>query len=149
MPVPEKYGSYATLVDSIGIRGVSTDTKLIFIGNSPTGELNVPVTITTLSEASTKLGITSTTNPTEYNLASAVFAAFNVAGLAEITCITVSNKKIGENGIDTDYLGNEAEGTGIYALEAMLRDNPTTTNLVCIPQDASVEKGVMSGLVAL
>ena len=145
----ERYGSYATLVDSIGIRGVSTDTKLIFIGNSPTGELNVPVTITTLSEASTKLGITSTTNPTEYNLASAVFAAFNVAGLAEITCITVSNKKIGENGIDTDYLGNANEGTGIYALEAMLRDNPTTTNLVCIPQDASVEKGVMSGLVAL
>ena len=84
MPVPENYGSYATLVDSIGIRGVSTDTKLIFIGNSPTGELNVPVTITTLSEASTKLGITSTTNPTEYNLASAVFAAFNVAGLAEV-----------------------------------------------------------------
>ena len=149
MPVPEKYGSYATLVDSIGIRGVSTDTKLIFIGNSPTGELNVPVTITTLSEASTKLGITSTTNPAEYNLASAVFAAFNVAGLAEITCITVSNKKSGAEGIDTDYLGNANEGTGIYALEAMLRDYPSTTNLVCIPQDMSAAKGVMTGLVAL
>lgn len=145
----ERYGSYATLVDSLGIRGVSTDTKLIFIGNSPSGELNVPATIATLSEASTKLGITSTTNPAEYNLASAVFAAFNVAGLAEITCIPVSNKKIGENGIDTDYLGNADEGTGIYALEAMLRDNPTTTNLVCIPQDMSGVVGVMSGLVAL
>lgn len=145
----EKYGSYATLVDSLGIRGVSTNTKLIFIGNSPSGELNVPATITTLSEASTKLGITSTTDPAEYNLASAVFAAFNVAGLAEITCITVSNKKIGATGIDTDYLGDADEGTGIYALEAMLRDNPTTTNLVCIPEDVVNMQGVMSGLKAL
>lgn len=137
MPVAEKYGAIASLINSKGVKGVSTNTLLIFIGNSPSGDLNVPVTITSASEASTKLGITATSDPAEYNLASAVRAAFNVAGLAEITCIPVSHKQIGTEGIVADYMGDASLGTGIYALEAMLRDNPTATVLVCIPEDVS------------
>lgn len=143
----EKYGSYATLERSTGIRGVSTDTLLCFIGNSPSGELNTPVTITSASEAATKMGILPTSDPAQYNLASAVRAAFNVVGLAQITCITVSNKVCGAEGIDTDYMGDASLGTGIYALEAMLRDNPAATVLVCIPEDVS--SSIDAALLAL
>ena len=92
MPVEEKYGSYASLVNSTGVRGVDSSTLLVFIGNCPSGDLNVPTTITTFAEASTELGITMTTDPSEYNLASAVFAAFIIAGISKITCIPVSHK---------------------------------------------------------
>lgn len=147
MPVAEKYGAQASLVSSKGVRGTSTDTLLVFIGNSPSGELNVPVTITSASEAATKMGILPTSDPAQYNLASAVRAAFNVVGLAQITCITVSNKICGAEGIATDYMGDASLGTGIYALEAMLRDNPSATVLVCIPED--VASSIDAALLAL
>ena len=143
----ERYGSYATLERSTGVKGVSTATLLVFIGNSPSGELNTPVTITTASEAATKMGILPTSDPAQYNLASAIRAAFNVVGLAQITCITVSNKVCGAEGIDDDYMGDASLGTGIYALEAMLRDNPTATVLVCIPED--VASSIDAALLAL
>ena len=147
MSSEEKYGSYASLVNSTGVRGVNTDTLLVFIGNCPSGDLNVPTTITTFAEASTELGITMTTDPSEYNLASAVFAAFIIAGISKITCIPVSHKVCGAEGIDTDYMGDSSLGTGIYALEAMIRDNPTATILVCIPED--VASSIDSALLAL
>ena len=147
MPVAEKYGAQASLVNSRGVKGVLTDTLLCFIGNSPSGELNTPVTITSASEAATKMGILPTSDPAQYNLASAVRAAFNVVGLAQITCITVSNKVCGAEGIDTDYMGDASLGTGIYALEAMLRDNPAATVLVCIPEDVS--SSIDAALLAL
>ena len=147
MPTEEKYGSYASLVNSTGVRGVNTDTLLVFIGNCPSGDLNVPTTITTFAEASTELGITMTTDPSEYNLASAVFAAFIIAGISKITCIPVSHKVCGAEGIDTDYMGDSSLGTGIYALEAMIRDNPTATILVCIPED--VASSIDAALLAL
>lgn len=143
----ERYGAIASLTNSKGVKGVSTDTLLVFIGNSPSGELNTPVTITSASEAATKMGILPTSDPAQYNLASAVRAAFNVVGLAQITCITVSNKICGAEGISTDYMGDASLGTGIYALEAMIRENPTATILVCIPED--VASSIDAALLAL
>ena len=52
----ENDGAEAILVESQGFVGVSTNTNLVFIGSAPKGTLNEAGTVTSLTDASTKLG---------------------------------------------------------------------------------------------
>lgn len=137
----ESYGSEAILIESQGFIGVSTNTNLVFIGSAPKGTLNEAVTVTSLTDASTKLGLALGDG---YNLSEALEAAFSIAGINKVTCIPISNvKELNKS----DYLGDAALGTGIYAYEEMLRNAPSATNLVCLPSVTDGE--ILSAMLAL
>lgn len=130
----ELYGVDAQLVSSIGATPVSTDTTLIFVGSSPSGDLNKPYLITSLADYGQKLG----GEPGDgYNLTEAAIAAFQIAGINKIYMIPVSNNLVPGS---SEYLGDPDEFTGIYAIEKMLMDAPTAVNIICAP---SVEDPVV------
>ena len=137
----ENYGAEALLVESQGFVGVSTNTNLVFIGSSPKGTLNEAVTVTSLTDASTKLGLALGDG---YNLSEALEAAFSIAGINKVTCIPISNDQAPAK---SDYLGNAELGTGIYAYEEMLRNAPSATNLVCLPSVTDGE--ILNAMLAL
>lgn len=130
----EKYGVYAQLVKSLANTPVSTDTNVIFIGASPTGDLNKAVLITSMADYAEKLGGAPGDG---YNLSEAAVAAFSVAGINQVYMIPVSNST--EFDAD-DYIGDAELFTGVYAIENLLRENPTTVNILCAPSitDSSV-----------
>ena len=137
----ENYGAEALLVESQGFVGVSTNTNLVFIGSAPKGTLNEAVTVTSLTDASTKLGLALGDG---YNLSEALEAAFSIAGINKVTCIPISNAQELNK---SDYLGDAALGTGIYAYEEMLRNAPSATNLVCLPSVTDGE--ILNAMLAL
>ena len=137
----ENYGAEALLVESQGFVGVSTNTNLVFIGSAPKGTLNEAVTVTSLTDASTKLGLALGDG---YNLSEALEAAFSIAGINKVTCIPISND---QSPVKSDYLGNAELGTGIYAYEEMLRNAPSATNLVCLPSVTDGE--IINAMLAL
>ena len=137
----EMYGSEAILIESQAFVGVSTNTNLVFIGSAPKGTLNEAVTVTSLTDASTKLGLALGDG---YNLSEALEAAFSIAGINKVTCIPISND---QSPAKSDYLGNAELGTGIYAYEEMLRTAPSATNLVCLPSVTDGE--ILSAMLAL
>lgn len=137
----ENYGTEAILIESQGFVGVSTNTNLVFIGSAPKGTLNEAVTVTSLTDASTKLGLALGDG---YNLSEALEAAFSIAGISKVTCIPISNAKELNK---SDYLGDAALGTGIYAYEEMLRNAPSATNLVCLPSVTDGE--ILAAMLAL
>ena len=137
----ENYGAEALLVESQGFVGVSTNTNLVFIGSAPKGTLNEAVTVTSLTDASTKLGLALGDG---YNLSEALEAAFSIAGINKVTCIPISND---QSPAKSDYLGDAALGTGIYAYEEMLRNAPSATNLVCLPSVTDGE--ILNAMLAL
>lgn len=137
----ELYGTEARIVDSIGSIGVSTDTQLFFIGTAPSGDLNKPVTVTSMADAKTRLGL----EPGDgHNLTDAAIAAFQIAGLSKIICISISHDA---DASASAYLGDASLGTGIYAYEQALRDAPSATNLICIPR--MVDSSVLAAMIAL
>lgn len=130
----EKYGVYAQLVKSLANTPVSTDTNVIFIGASPSGDLNTAHLITSMSDYAEKLD----GEPGDgYNLSEAAVAAFSVAGIDKVYMIPVSHST---DFTAADYLGDASLFTGVYAIENLLRENPTTVNILCAPSvtDASV-----------
>ena len=141
MSQAENYGSEAILIESKVLVGVSTNTNLVFIGSAPKGTLNEAVTVTSLTDASTKLGLALGDG---YNLSEALEAAFSIAGINKVTCIPISND---QTPAKSDYLGNAELGTGIYAYEEMLRNAPSVTNLVCLPSVTDGE--ILSAMLAL
>ena len=141
MASQENYGSEAILVESKALVGVSTNTNLVFIGSAPKGTLNEAVTVTSLTDASTKLGLALGDG---YNLSEALEAAFSIAGINKVTCIPISNDQAPAK---SDYLGNAELGTGIYAYEEMLRNAPSATNLVCLPSVTDGE--ILNAMLAL
>ena len=134
MSASELYGAYSTLVESIAQTPVSTDTYIYFIGTCASGELHKAHLISSFSDYAQKLGGAIGDG---HNLTDAAIAAFNVAGLNHVYMIPVSHDLDADS---EDYLGDAETFTGIYALEAQLRDNPTITNIVCLPNvhDSSV-----------
>ena len=137
----ENYGSEAILIESQVFVGVPTNTNLVFIGSAPKGTLNEAVTVTSLTDASTKLGLALGDG---YNLSEALEAAFSIAGINKVTCIPISNV---QEPAKSDYLGNAELGTGIYAYEEMLRNAPSATNLVCLPSVTDGE--ILNAMLAL
>ena len=137
----EMYGSEAILIESQAFIGVPTNTNLVFIGSAPKGTLNEAVTVTSLTDASTKLGLALGDG---YNLSEALEAAFSIAGINKVTCIPISNAQELNK---SDYLGDAALGTGIYAYEEMLRNAPSATNLVCLPSVTDGE--ILNAMLAL
>ena len=137
----ENYGSEAILIESQGFVGVSTNTNLVFIGSAPSGTLNEAVTVTSLTDASTKLGLALGDG---YNLSEALEAAFSIAGINKVTCIPISHEQAPNK---SEYLGDAALGTGIYAYEEMLRNAPSATNLVCLPSVTDGE--ILNAMLAL
>lgn len=130
----EKYGVYAQLVKSLANTPVPTDTNVIFIGASPSGDLNRAYLITSLGDYAEKLGGAPGDG---YNLTEAAIAAFSVAGIDKVYMIPVSN----DPGFSAaDYLGDATLYTGVYAIENLLRETPTVVNILCAPSvtDASV-----------
>ena len=137
----ENYGAEALLVESQGFVGVSTNTNLVFIGSAPSGTLNEAVTVTSLTDASTKLGLALGDG---HNLSEALEAAFSIAGINKVTCIPISHEQAPNK---SEYLGDAALGTGIYAYEEMLRNAPSVTNLVCLPSVTDGE--ILNAMLAL
>lgn len=123
----EFYGVDAQLVASIGTTPVSTDTNIIFIGASASGELNKAHLITSLSDYAAKLGGAPGDG---YNLTEAAIAAFQIAGIKQCYMIPVSNSLEFDA---SDYTGNAELYTGVYAIDKMLMDNPTAVNIICAP----------------
>lgn len=125
--VTENYGVFAQLAPSEASTPVSTDTNLIFIGASPSGTVNEPVIITSMSDYANKLGGAAGDG---YNLSEAAVACFQIAGLAKAYFIPVSNSKIFNA---DDYIGVASHLSGVYAIENLLRQAPTAVNLICAP----------------
>ena len=123
----EKYGVYAQLVKSLANTPVSTDTNVIFIGASPSGDLNKAYLITSMADYAEKLGGAPGDG---YNLTEAAIAAFSVAGISRVYMIPVSHST---TFTDADYTGSATLFTGVYAIENLLRENPTTVNILCAP----------------
>jgi hypothetical protein len=130
----ELYGVDAQIVSSIGPTPVSTETNLIFIGASASGDLNKPYLITSMSDYASKLGGAAGDG---YNLTEAAIAAFQIAGISKVYMIPVSHSL---SFTASDYTGDASLFTGVYAIEALLRDNPTAVNILCAPSitDATV-----------
>ena len=130
----ENYGAFAELGSSLAITPVSTDTTLIGIGACSGGELNKAYIITSIQDYSNQLGGAVDDG---FNLTELVIAAFQVANINKIVLIPVSHSQAFNS---ADYLGDAGLQTGVYALESVLRDNPTTVNLVVAPSitDSSV-----------
>lgn len=137
----ENYGSYAELGPSIAQTPVSTDTVIYFIGTCADGELNKAHLITSMSDYAQKLGGAIGDG---HNLTEAAIAAFNVAGLNRVYMIPISHDPLPE---DEEYMGDAELFTGIYALEAQLRDNPTVVNLVCAP--SVTKESILSAILGL
>lgn len=137
----EKYGVDGQIVQSIGSTPVSTETNIIFIGASPSGALNKPVLITSLVDYNTKLGGAPGDG---YNLTEAAIAAFSIAGIDKCYMIPVSNSLTFSA---ADYIGSASLETGVYAIDALLRDNPTAVNLLCAP--SITDSTVISALNAV
>ena len=129
----ELYGVDARLVDSIGTTPVSTETTIIFIGASPSGTLNKPVLITSFSDYATKLGGAAND---QYNLTEAAIAAFTVANIDKCWMIPVSHST---EFTAADYTGDAENETGVYAVEKLLRENPTTVNILCAPSVTDID----------
>lgn len=123
----ELYGVDAQIVASVGATPVSTDTNLIFIGQSASGDLNKAYLITSMSDYAAKLGGTAGDG---YNLSEAAIAAFQIAGINKVYMIPVSHSK---DFSASDYTGDAELYTGVYAIEKLLRDNPTAVNILCAP----------------
>lgn len=123
----ELYGVDAQLVSSIGATPVSTETNIIFIGASPSGELNKAHLITSMSDYAQKLGGAP---GDAFNLTEAAIAAFQIAGIKKVYMIPVSHT----SDLDSDlYIGDPALYTGVYAIEKLLMDTPTAVNIICAP----------------
>ena len=123
----ELYGVDAQLVSSIGATPVSTETNVIFIGASPSGELNKAHLITSMSDYAQKLGGAPGDG---YNLTEAAIAAFQIAGIRKVYMIPVSHTSV----LDSDeYIGDPALYTGVYAIEKLFMDTPTAVNIICAP----------------
>lgn len=123
----ELYGVDAQLVKSIGVTPVSTETNIIFLGSSPEGDLNKPVLITSLADYDSKLG----GEPGDgYNLTEAAIAAFSVANIDKCWMIPVSHS---QEVVANDYIGSADDESGVFAIEKLLRNNPTAVNLICAP----------------
>lgn len=123
----ELYGVDARLVASIGTTPVSTETNIIFIGASASGDLNNPVIITSMSDYGSKLGGAPGDG---YNLTEAALAAFNVANIDKCWMIPVSHNL---SFVQSEYMGSASDETGIYAIEGLLRNSPTAVNIICAP----------------
>ena len=141
MAQAENYGSEAILIESQGFVGVSTNTNLVFIGSAPKGTLNEAVTVTSLTDASTKLGLALGDG---YNLSEALEAAFSIAGINKVTCIPISHE---QTPAKSEYLGNADLGAGISVYEEMLRNAPSVMNLVCLPSVTDGE--ILQAMLAL
>jgi hypothetical protein len=134
----ENYGAYGELGKSQAITPVSTDTVLIGVGACAGGELNHAYTITSVSDYNSQLDGALDDG---FNLSDLVEAAFNIAGINRIVLIPVSHSNTFNS---QEYMGDADLFTGVYAVEAYLRDNPSVTNLIVAPNVTNLE--VLSAL---
>lgn len=134
----ENYGSYGELGKSQAVTPVSTDTVLIGVGACAGGELNHAYTITSVSDYNSQLDGALGDG---FNLSDLVEAAFNIAGINRIVLIPVSHSNTFNS---QEYMGDAGLFTGVYAVEAYLRDNPSVTNLIVAPNVTDLE--VLSAL---
>lgn len=130
----ELYGAFAQLAPSIASTPVSTDTVVIFIGASASGDLSKAYLVTSMSDYSTLLGGAVGDG---YNLTEAAIAAFQVAGISKCYMIPVSHSKTFSA---ADYVGSASLYTGVHAVEKLFMDSPTAVNILCAPSitDGSV-----------
>lgn len=134
----ENYGSYGELGKSQAVTPVSTDTVVIGVGACAGGELNHAYTITSVSDYNSQLDGALGDG---FNLSDLVEAAFNIAGINRIVLIPVSHSNTFNS---QEYMGDAGLFTGVYAVEAYLRDNPSVTNLIVAPNVTDLE--VLSAL---
>ena len=136
----ENYGAFAQLVASVASTPVSTDTVIIFIGASASGELNEAKLITSMADYSTLLGGAPGDG---YNLTEAAIAAFQIAGINKCYMIPVSNSTTFNA---ADYIGDADQYTGVHAVEKLFMNSPTAVNILCAPSitDGSVIAELMS-----
>ena len=123
----ENYGAFAQLTASVVSTPVRTDTVIIFIGASASGDLNKAHLITSMADYSTLLGGAPGDG---YNLTEAAIAAFQVAGINKCYMIPVSNSTTFNA---ADYIGDAEQYTGVHAVEKLFMDSPTAVNILCAP----------------
>lgn len=123
----ELYGVSAQIVADAASSAVSTDTRLFFIGASPSGAIGKAVWCASLADAGQKLGISDGDG---YNLTEAANAAFSVAGIAGAYFLTVSHSA---SFVKADYIGNAAIYSGVHALTKELEEAPAACVLACMP----------------
>lgn len=123
----EKYGSVAEIVASQAQAGVDSSTRLYFFGSAPSASaLNKIISVSSMAEANTKLGVAAGDG---YSLTDACLAAFSIVGVASINCICVSNSAA----YAASWIGNAAAETGVYVYEKELRENPPISAILCAP----------------
>lgn len=124
----ELYGISASVGQSRLGTPVSSETNLVFYGTSPSGEIGVPILISSWADAVEKLGIASGDGHT---LTDACISAFSVCNLKQIYCIPVSNSANAASSAYTDAFLNISDLWMKYGIIA---------NILCAPriQDATV-----------
>lgn len=136
----EKYGVSAQLVKSIARTPVDTSTQVIFIGASKSGTLNEAVEVFSFKDYSEKLGGEAGDG---FNLTEAAHIAFEIANLDSVWMIPVANSSVFSA---DDYIGAEAQETGVYAVQRLLREHPTAVNILCCP--SVTDSTVITPLIA-
>ena len=124
----ELYGISASVGQSRLGTPVSSDTNLVFYGTSTSGEIGVPILISSWADAVEKLGVASGDGHT---LTDACISAFNVCNLRNIYCIPVSHSTTFAAADYTAALLNISDLWMRYGIIA---------NILCAPrvQDATV-----------
>lgn len=124
----ELYGISASVGQSRLGTPVSTDTNLVFYGTSSSGEIGVPILISSWADAVEKLGVASGDGHT---LTDACISAFSVCNLRNIYCIPVSHSTTFAAADYTAALLNISDLWMKYGIIA---------NILCAPrvQDATV-----------
>lgn len=109
------YGTDSELLSSQALTPVSTETVLVFVGNSASGTANEPELISSYSDFKSKFGASTTLGLD--GLATAARVAFERCHIRQAVFISVG---IGATPTDVDMndmIGDATEQTGLYAIQ--------------------------------
>lgn len=144
--MPEKYGVYAQLVQSVASTPVDTSTNIVFIGAAQIENvedwaqkdlINRPIFLSSYADYEKKLG--GGLSSSGFNLTEAAEAAFQVVGISGAYFINVHDPNNDEEDLSADapFLGTAANKTGIYAVLKLWPNYGAVPNLICCPGKTS------------
>ena len=109
------YGVDSELQSSQALTPVSTETVLVFVGNSVTGTANEPELISSYSDFKSKFGASTTLGLD--GLATAARVAFERCHIKQAVFISVGIGAAPADVDKTDMIGDATEQTGLYAIQ--------------------------------
>lgn len=109
------YGVDSELLSSQALTPVSTETVLVFVGNSASGTANEPELISSYSDFKSKFGASTTLGSD--GLATAARVAFERCHIKQAVFISVGIGAVSTDVDKDDMIGDATEQTGLYAIQ--------------------------------